>query len=94
MKVLAVPDELRDEEVLACAVPAAGVAAGSALAQALHDHAGERLAYFKTPGWIYFVDALPVTGTQKVQKHRIFPHGFSPEAPGLHDLRDRKRWKK
>ncbi len=92
--VLAVPDELRDEEVLACVVPAAGVAADSALAKTLHEQAAERLAYFKTPGWIYFVDALPITGTQKVQKHKIFPNGFSPSTPGLHDLRDRKRWKK
>lgn len=92
--VLAVPDALRDEEVLACVVPAVGVTADRALAQSLHEHVGERLAYFKTPGWIYFVDALPVTGTQKVQKHRIFPHGFSPDTPGLHDLRDLKRWKK
>lgn len=26
------------------------------------------LVYFKTPGWIYFVDSLPTTRTQKIQK--------------------------
>lgn len=92
--VLAVPDALRDEEVLACVVPGAGVAASSELAHSLHAHARERLAYFKTPGWIYFVDALPVTGTQKVQKHRVFPNGFAHDLPGLFDLRNEKRWKK
>ncbi|MBX3586148.1 MAG: AMP-binding protein [Ramlibacter sp.] len=91
--VLAVPDELRDEEVLACVVPAGGGARDRLLALALHQFAAEQLAYYKPPGWIYFVDELPVTGTQKVQKHRIFPDGFRPGLPGLHDLRDQKRRK-
>ena len=92
--VLAVPDALRDEEVLACVVPAAGCAPDAALARSLHVFTATRLAYFKTPGWIRFVDALPITGTQKVQKHMIFPEGFSPGLPGMHDLREQKRWKK
>lgn len=92
--VMAVPDELRDEEVLACVIPAAGVTSDGSLALALHQFAAERLAYYKPPGWIYFVDELPITGTQKVQKHRIFPDGFRAELPDLHDVRDQKRWKK
>ena len=92
--VTAVPDPLRDEEVLACVVPAAGVPRDGALALALHRFAAERLAYYKPPGWVYFVDELPVTGTQKVQKHRLFPGGFRTDLPGLHDVRDQKRWKK
>lgn len=92
--VAAVPDALRDEEVLACVIPTAEVARDRTLALALHQFAAERLAYYKPPGWIYFVDELPVTGTQKVQKHRIFPNGFRSDLPGLHDVRDQKRWKK
>lgn len=92
--VLAVPDALRDEEVLACIVPAKDCTADAALAQSLYAFAASRLAYFKTPGWIRFVEVLPITGTQKVQKHRILPDGFSPDLPGLYDLRDQKRWKK
>jgi len=92
--VTAVPDPLRDEEVLACVVPVADVARDHALALALHRFAAERLAYYKPPGWVYFLDELPITGTQKVQKHRIFPDGFRPDLPGLHDVRDQKRWKK
>lgn len=92
--VAAVPDALRDEEVLACVVLAPGFTPGHALALELHSFAAERLAYYKPPGWVYFVLALPITGTQKVQKHRIFPHGFMPDLPGLHDVREQKRWKK
>ena len=92
--VMAVPDELRDEEVLACVIPPEGCARDRTLALALHQFAAERLAYYKPPGWIYFVDELPITGTQKVQKHRIFSQGFHAELPGLHDVRDQKRRKK
>ncbi len=92
--VAAVPDALRDEEVLACVIPTDGVARDRTLALALHEFAAQRLAYYKPPGWIYFVDALPITGTQKVQKHRLFPDGFHSELPGLHDVREQKRWKK
>lgn len=92
--VAAVPDALRDEEVLACVIATDEVARDRTLALHLHDFAAERLAYYKPPGWIYFVDELPVTGTQKVQKHRLFPGGFRPDLPGLHDVREQKRWKK
>jgi crotonobetaine/carnitine-CoA ligase len=90
--VLAVPDELREEEVMACVVVMDGVPADAALAQRLFDWCLERLAYFKTPGWILFVPSLPTTGTQKVQKAQIFPRGEDPRArPGAIDLRERKR---
>ncbi|WP_159914541.1 AMP-binding protein [Pantoea sp. 18069] len=92
--VAAVPDALRDEEVLACVIAADEVARDRTLALSLHAFAEQRLAYYKPPGWIYFVDELPITGTQKVQKHRLFPDGFRPDLPGLHDVRDQKRWKK
>jgi len=92
--VAAVPDALRDEEVLACVIATDEVARDRTLALHLHAFAAQRLAYYKPPGWIYFVDELPITGTQKVQKHRLFPNGFHPDLPGLHDVRDEKRWKK
>jgi acyl-CoA synthetase (AMP-forming)/AMP-acid ligase II len=90
--VVAVPDELREEEVMACVVPMPGVAAGPALAERLADFCLERLAYFKAPGWVLFVETLPTTGTQKVQKAQIFPRGEDPRRrPGALDLRDRKK---
>ena len=89
--VLAIEDELRDEEVMACIV-AQNAEAGPDLAQALFDHCFRDLAYYKAPGWIVFVDSLPVTGTQKIQKHNIFAEGEDPKTlPGAHDLRSQKR---
>jgi acyl-CoA synthetase (AMP-forming)/AMP-acid ligase II len=90
--VLAVPDELREEEVMACVVPMAGTTPDAALAHALVGWCLERLAYFKAPGWILFVPSLPTTGTQKVQKTQIFPRGEDPRSrPGAHDLRNLKK---
>jgi crotonobetaine/carnitine-CoA ligase len=90
--VLAVPDEIREEEVMACVVPMPGVAADRALAEGLVAWTRERLAYFKAPGWILFVDALPTTGTQKVQKTQIFARGDDPRhRPGVLDCRELKR---
>lgn len=90
--VLAVPDEMRDEEVMACIVPVDGVAGDDALANSLMDLAQEKLAYYKPPGWWLFVDTLPTTGTQKVQKQAIFAKGTDPrQLPGVIDLRARKK---
>jgi acyl-CoA synthetase (AMP-forming)/AMP-acid ligase II len=90
--VLPVADEVREEEVLACVVPMPGVMAGPALAEALFEHCNARLAYFKAPGWMLFLDRLPTTGTQKVQKTQIFDAGEDPRTrAGAVDLRGRKR---
>jgi acyl-CoA synthetase (AMP-forming)/AMP-acid ligase II len=90
--VLAVPDEIREEEVMACVVPMPGVTADHALADRLFDWCMARLAYFKAPGWVLFVSSLPTTGTQKVQKTQIFPRGEDPRRrPGALDLRERKK---
>jgi acyl-CoA synthetase (AMP-forming)/AMP-acid ligase II len=89
--VLAVPDETREEEVLACVVLHDDKVRDMA-AEMLFDHCHGRLAYFKAPGWIYFTDTLPTTGTQKIQKHQIFPAGTDPRRlPGMFDLRERKK---
>jgi crotonobetaine/carnitine-CoA ligase len=66
--VLAVPDEIREEEVMACVVAMPGSVADARLAGELADWCLGRLAYFKAPGWILFVESLPKTGTGKVQK--------------------------
>jgi len=90
--VLAVPDELREEEVMACVVPMPDARPDAALADRLMGWCLERLAYFKAPGWILFVESLPTTGTQKVQKTQIFPRGEDPRRrPGALDLRARKK---
>ncbi len=89
--VLAVPDDIREEEVFACIVLADSSAKDSA-AETLFAHCNTELAYFKTPGWMLFVDQLPTTGTQKIQKHQIFADGRDPcTSDGVVDLRARKK---
>jgi crotonobetaine/carnitine-CoA ligase len=90
--VLAVADELREQEVLACVVAMPGATPGQALAEALFEHCNGRLAYFKAPGWVLFLDGLPTTGTQKVQKTLIFGGAEDPRTrAGIVDLRARKK---
>ena len=62
--------------------------ASHACPDALFQHCNKELAYFKAPGWICFVDGLPTTGTQKIQKHDIFRDGTDPRTvPGVFDMR-------
>ncbi len=90
--VIAVKDDVREEEVFACIVPMPGASRDAALADAIFAFANARLAYYKPPGWILFLDALPTTGTQKVQKTQIFPVGDDPrQLAGVFDLRARKK---
>jgi acyl-CoA synthetase (AMP-forming)/AMP-acid ligase II len=89
--VMAVKDELRDEEVLACVVLKRKMLEREA-ATALFQHCNERLAYYKAPGWIHIVQSLPTTGTQKIQKHSIYPAGADPRGlPEVIDMRALKR---
>jgi crotonobetaine/carnitine-CoA ligase len=93
--VLAAPDEVREEEVMACIVPMAGQVAGEELGRALFDWCYGRMAYYKPPGWILFMDSLPTTGTQKVQKTQIFPVDEDPRSrDGILDFRPLKKRKR
>jgi acyl-CoA synthetase (AMP-forming)/AMP-acid ligase II len=93
--VVATPEPLRDEEVLAVVVPRDGLDDGfddGALADAILAHCAERLAYFKLPGIIAFVDRLPTTSTQKLKRGDLGALATDPLAhPRSHDLRDRKQ---
>ncbi len=88
--VLAVPDALREEEVMACVVPRNSKADPQALGELLFVDCLANLAYYKAPGWFLFRDTLPTTGTQKIQKHALFAPGADPTR-GAFDFRDRKR---
>ena len=98
--MIAAPDEVREEEVMACVIaksPAdvADERSRQTLAQELFAWCYERMAYFKAPGWILFVDSLPMGTSAKVQKIHIFPPDTDPrEQPGAIDLRPRKKQKK
>ncbi|HKW82529.1 MAG TPA: AMP-binding protein, partial [Burkholderiaceae bacterium] len=72
--VAAVPDAVRGDEVLACIVCDAAPAddeARRALAADIVDWCLGRLAYYKAPGHVAFVDALPLTTSQKVQRGEL-----------------------
>lgn len=86
--VIAAPDEVRDEEVLACVV---SKAKDRETAISIQDWCLARLAYFKAPGIVAFIDELPVTSTNKVQKAKLADFRFDPAH--RFDLRDRKRRK-
>jgi acyl-CoA synthetase (AMP-forming)/AMP-acid ligase II len=90
--VIAVPDELREEEVMACIVPHTPTAAGEALAGELMEWCRARLAYFKAPAWYLFISELPTGSSHKLMKIRIFPPSVDPRTqPGAIDLRSLKR---
>jgi len=86
--VIAAPDPVRDEEVLACVVSKTKT---RETAVSIQDWCLERLAYFKAPGIVAFIDELPVTSTNKVQKVKLADVALDPAY--RFDLRDRKRRK-
>lgn len=71
--VAAVPDALRGDEVLACVVshimPEPGQA--EALAREIVAWSLTQLAYYKVPGYVAFIDALPLTATNKIQRGEL-----------------------
>ncbi len=86
--VLAVDDEIREQEVLACVVFKETPADRDAAVQILFDFCHANLAYYKAPGWVWLTDSIPTTATQKVQKHQIFPPDTDPRTlDGMIDLR-------
>jgi len=89
--VMAVKDEIREEEVLACIVLRERKPPADA-AQGIFEFCLDQLAYYKTPGWIHIVESLPTTGTQKIQKHSVYPIGVDPRGvAGVMDFRALKR---
>jgi acyl-CoA synthetase (AMP-forming)/AMP-acid ligase II len=65
--VVPVPDEIRGDEVMALVVAADG-RKEERDARAIFDLAMENLAYFKAPGYLSFIDALPMTASEKVKR--------------------------
>lgn len=69
--VAAVPDPVRGDEVMACVIApdvAATTEAREAAAADIVQWCLSRLAYYKAPGYVGFVQALPLTTSQKVQR--------------------------
>lgn len=66
--VIGVPDEEMGEAVLAVVQAADGAVAGPELAERLVAHARERIAHYKAPRGVDFVEQLPRTPTGKLVK--------------------------
>ena len=93
--VLAVPDEIRGEEVMAVLVVKPGQTPDAALADAIFDHCRARFAYYKAPGYIAFLREMPITSTQKIRKADFGDLAERPDKhPNCFDLRIRKQHSK
>ena len=92
--VAAVSDDVRGEEVLACIVTNTPIdTMGRDLtAHSIVQHCLERLAYYKAPGYVAFVDALPLTSTQKIQRGAL--KALAAELPGQAQTVDTRALKK
>jgi len=69
--VVGVADDLRGEEVLACIVPRAPITDPTAAAVDIVRAALQDLSYFKVPGWVAFVESLPLTASHKVARGEL-----------------------
>ena len=71
--VAGTPDAVRGDEVVACIVPKepAPEIGRDGLAAGIVAWCLERLAYYKAPGYVAFVDSLPLTSTQKIQRGEL-----------------------
>ncbi|SEA37226.1 AMP-binding protein [Variovorax sp. YR216] len=92
--VAATPDTVRGDEVLACIVlrEDADGSAPAQLAASIVDHALAQLAYYKAPGYVAFVDALPLTASQKIQRGQL--RELAQSLPGRANCIDTRSMKK
>jgi benzoate-CoA ligase len=69
--VVGAEDEVRLVKPKAFVVLKQGHAPSPALAEALKDHVKSRLAPYKYPRWIEFIDDMPKTATGKIQRFKL-----------------------
>jgi acyl-CoA synthetase (AMP-forming)/AMP-acid ligase II len=92
--VAATPDGLRGDEVLACVVPAEPISPerSAAAAADIIAFCMQQLAYYKAPGYVAFVDGLPLTATNKIQRAELKELARAlPGTPGCVDTRHLKK---
>lgn len=89
--VAATPDQVRGDEVAAVII-AEQPGADRALAEEIVRWSLEQMAYYKAPGWICFVEELPLTATEKIQRGGLKDVVAKLMREGaFFDLRDLKR---
>lgn len=69
--VVGVPHESRGNVVRACVVLTAGAVGDEALARELQEFVKSRIAPYKYPREVRFLDELPKTATGKIQRYRL-----------------------
>jgi len=92
--VAATPDAVRGDEVLACIVlrDAVSPEQHEQVAASIVRHALDQLAYYKAPGYVAFVDALPLTASQKIQRGQL--REMAQQLPGQAVCIDMRAMKK
>jgi acyl-coenzyme A synthetase/AMP-(fatty) acid ligase len=92
--VAATPDAVRGDEVLACIVMREDSDASQReqIAASIVQHALAQLAYYKAPGYVAFVDALPLTPSQKIQRGQL--RELAQSLPGQGHCIDTRSMKK
>jgi acyl-CoA synthetase (AMP-forming)/AMP-acid ligase II len=89
--VVSAHDPIREEEVAAFIVIDGGAAASEEAAAEIFRFCAERVASYKLPAWVKFVDELPMTSTNKIQKHQLLGGNNDPLShQGMIDLRNAK----
>lgn len=68
---VAMPDELRGEEVKLCIVLQSGYSREQVTPESVAQYCGERLAAFKVPRYIEYLDDLPRTSSNKIAKQAL-----------------------
>lgn len=69
--VAPVPDELREEEVMALIMLTPESEPGAELVEDIMRFCGARMAYYKVPAYFAFVDELPMTASQKIKRGEV-----------------------
>jgi acyl-coenzyme A synthetase/AMP-(fatty) acid ligase len=88
--VIAVPDEIRGEEVKAYIVLKAPVSADASQAEHIWNFCKPHLAAFKVPRYIQFCAELPKTPSSKVQKNLLREESKRPAGPVYDRQAERK----
>jgi crotonobetaine/carnitine-CoA ligase len=89
--VVAVPDDLKGEEVKAYILLRPGVERGSVSPARILEHCAGRLARFKIPRYIAFVDSFPMTMSNRVEK-KVLVTGVPDLRADAYDA-DENRWR-